>query len=195
MLNYLFGVLLTLLSFVVDALGTKPNILYILADDLGYGELSFMWPGQNQILTPKLSQFASSGTVFTDAYAGAPQCTPSRTTLMTGRTLGSSPLKVNRGTLCGSAAGTRLARSAIQFLKLSVMRRLYLGILRVQLKHLQLFQPCSRTLRVIALGILASGCLVNLAVRRNLRLSGLMSRLVHLTVPMDGTTLFLFNGS
>lgn len=85
----------------------KPNLLYILADDLGYGEISFQWPVQQRISTPELSRFAALGTVFTDAYAGAPQCTPSRTTLMTGRTLGSAPLKENRGTACGPAAGTR----------------------------------------------------------------------------------------
>jgi arylsulfatase A len=85
-----------------------PNILLILADDLGYGEIQAVWPQQPHILTPNLVRFASQGTVFTDAYAGAPQCTPSRTSLLTGKTLGAAPLKMNRGSACGAVAGTRV---------------------------------------------------------------------------------------
>src|SRR3954466_6120555 len=60
----------------------KPNIIFILADDLGYGDLGCY--GQKQIKTPQLDRMASEGLRFTDAYAGAPVCAPSRCVLMTG---------------------------------------------------------------------------------------------------------------
>lgn len=64
----------------------RPNIIFILADDLGYGELGVY--GQSLIKTPHLDLLAAEGLRFTNAYAGAPLCAPSRTTIMTGRTTG-----------------------------------------------------------------------------------------------------------
>lgn len=61
---------------------TKPNIVFILADDLGYGDLGCY--GQQKIKTPNLDRLASEGIRFTQAYAGGPVCTPSRCVLMTG---------------------------------------------------------------------------------------------------------------
>ena len=55
---------------------SKPNIIFILADDLGYGDLGCY--GQKQIKTPNLDQMAAEGMRFTDAYAGATVCAPSR---------------------------------------------------------------------------------------------------------------------
>ena len=70
------------------AAGAAPNILFILADDLGYGEVG-AYPGgspHGRIATPNLDRyFARGGMRFTNAYAGYTVCAPSRTTLMTGR--------------------------------------------------------------------------------------------------------------
>lgn len=54
----------------------KPNIIYIYADDLGYGELGSY--GQTKIKTPHLDQMAKEGMRFTQHYSGAPVCAPSR---------------------------------------------------------------------------------------------------------------------
>ncbi|HEX5667762.1 MAG TPA: sulfatase-like hydrolase/transferase, partial [Chitinophagaceae bacterium] len=61
----------------------KPNIIYIMADDLGYGDLSCY--GNKSIRTPYLDRLAADGVKFTHAYAAAPVCTPTRTAFMTGR--------------------------------------------------------------------------------------------------------------
>jgi arylsulfatase A-like enzyme len=61
----------------------RPNILFILADDLGYGDLSGY--GRPDYKTPILDGMAREGTKFTDAYASAPVCTPTRCAFMTGR--------------------------------------------------------------------------------------------------------------
>ena len=62
--------------------GRKPNIIFILADDLGYGDLGCY--GQQRIQTPNIDRLAAEGMRFTDAYAGSTVCAPSRCTLMTG---------------------------------------------------------------------------------------------------------------
>src|SRR5439155_7679785 len=61
----------------------KPNILIILADDLGYGELSCQ--GNPQIPTPQIDSLAKSGVRFTSGYVSGPYCSPTRAGLMTGR--------------------------------------------------------------------------------------------------------------
>ena len=60
----------------------KPNIVYILADDLGYGDLSCY--GQTHFRTPNIDKLASEGITFTDHYAGSTVCAPSLASLMTG---------------------------------------------------------------------------------------------------------------
>jgi arylsulfatase A-like enzyme len=62
---------------------TKPNIIYIMADDLGYADISCY--GRKDYSTPNLDKLASQGMKFTNAYAGASICTPTRTSFMTGR--------------------------------------------------------------------------------------------------------------
>src|ERR1041384_8221269 len=62
--------------------GRKPNIIYIMADDLGYGDLSCY--GQKKFKTPCIDRMAADGMKFTDYYAGSTVCAPSRCTLMTG---------------------------------------------------------------------------------------------------------------
>lgn len=62
---------------------SRPNILFILADDLGYSDLSCM--GSSYYETPNIDGIASKGILFTNGYAGAQVCSPSRATLMTGQ--------------------------------------------------------------------------------------------------------------
>ncbi|RTZ89156.1 MAG: arylsulfatase, partial [Planctomycetota bacterium] len=61
-----------------------PNILFILADDLGYGDVGGYNP-ESKVPTPHLDQFASEGMRFTDAHSPATVCTPTRYSVMTGR--------------------------------------------------------------------------------------------------------------
>src|ERR1700761_451835 len=61
---------------------THPNIIFILADDLGYGELGCY--GQTQIETTNIDRLAREGMRFTSCYAGSTVCAPSRAALMTG---------------------------------------------------------------------------------------------------------------
>ena len=76
-----------------DLHGLRPNIIFILADDLGYGDLGCY--GQESIKTPHLDALAADGLRFTQAYAGGPVCTPSRSSLMTGFHNGHSPARDN----------------------------------------------------------------------------------------------------
>ncbi len=71
----------------------KPNIIYILADDLGYAELGCY--GQQYIETPNIDALASNGIRFTDHYAGAPVCAPSRCVLLTGQHSGHAYIRGN----------------------------------------------------------------------------------------------------
>ena len=73
----------------------KPNILFLLADDLGYGELGCY--GQEVIKTPVLDELAEKGMRFTDFYAGNPLCSPSRAVLMTGKSSAFSTIRGNVG--------------------------------------------------------------------------------------------------
>jgi arylsulfatase A len=83
-------------------LGTKektlelrpPNIIYILADDLGYGDLSFL--GQQKFATPNIDRLAAEGLVFTQHYSGSTVCAPSRSSLMTGQHTGHTYVRGNR---------------------------------------------------------------------------------------------------
>jgi arylsulfatase len=75
------------LSFATDvafAQSSRPNFVLVLADDLGYGDLGCF--GSKDVKTPNLDKFAAEGMRFTNCYAGHPNCSPSRTALMTGRT-------------------------------------------------------------------------------------------------------------
>src|SRR5260370_8772158 len=60
----------------------RPNVVFILADDLGYGDLGCY--GQQQMATPNIDRIATEGVRFTQAYAGSTVCAPSRCALMTG---------------------------------------------------------------------------------------------------------------
>ncbi|MGV3504769.1 MAG: arylsulfatase [Adhaeribacter sp.] len=85
--------LLVLLGGLGVQARSKPNIIYILADDLGYGDLSCY--GQKNFRTPVLDQLAATGIRFTQHYAGSPVCAPSRAALMTGRDPGHGRVRGN----------------------------------------------------------------------------------------------------
>ena len=70
-----------------------PNIIYILADDMGYGDLGAY--GQTKIKTPNIDQLSKEGMRFTQHYAGATVCGPSRASLLTGLHGGHSPIRGN----------------------------------------------------------------------------------------------------
>ncbi|MHC4581929.1 MAG: arylsulfatase [Planctomycetota bacterium] len=71
----------------------KPNIIYILADDLGYGDLGCF--GQERIRTPNLDKMAAEGMKLTQHYAGSTVCAPSRCALMTGKHTGHCTVRGN----------------------------------------------------------------------------------------------------
>jgi len=72
----------------------KPNIIYILADDLGYGDLGCY--GQKRFKTPNIDRMAGEGMRFTQHYAGCTVSAPSRSSLMTGLTTGHTPIRGNK---------------------------------------------------------------------------------------------------
>ena len=82
-------------AFVADAAPQKPNIVFILADDLGIGELGCY--GQKQIATPNIDKLAKEGMRFTQCYSGSHVCAPSRSALMTGMHTGHTPIRSNGG--------------------------------------------------------------------------------------------------
>ena len=75
--------LLPVLFICGQAFSQKPNIIYIMTDDMGYGDLSSY--GCKDYQTPNLDKLAAQGIRFLNAYSGAPVCTPTRTAFMTGR--------------------------------------------------------------------------------------------------------------
>jgi arylsulfatase A len=78
--------------------GRPPNIIFILADDLGYSDVGCY--GQDKIRTPHIDRIAQEGTRFTEAYSGCTVCAPARSVLMTGLHTGHTPIRNNgMGTL------------------------------------------------------------------------------------------------
>ena len=73
----------------------KTNLIFILADDLGYGDLGCY--GQKLIQTPRLDQMAAEGMKFTRFYSGSTVCAPSRSVLMTGQHMGHTHVRGNAG--------------------------------------------------------------------------------------------------
>ena len=89
------GALLGLLAGAAFGAESKPNIILILADDLGYGELGSY--GQKLIKTPVLDRMAAEGMRFTQFYAGNTVCAPSRSVLLTGLHTGHTRVRGNAG--------------------------------------------------------------------------------------------------
>jgi len=89
-------------AFAAPRPARKPNIIYIMADDLGYGDLGCY--GQKKILTPRLDRMAVEGMRFTDFYSAAPVCAPARRSLLTGMHGGHSTCRANNPSV-GMKAG------------------------------------------------------------------------------------------
>ncbi|MBU2881230.1 sulfatase-like hydrolase/transferase [Psychrosphaera sp. B3R10] len=87
--------LITSFSLLAEEQAKTPNILFLLADDLGYGELGSY--GQQTIKTPEIDNLADNGLKFTDFYAGNAVCAPSRAVLMTGKHAGHATIRGNKG--------------------------------------------------------------------------------------------------
>lgn len=99
---YLIGTSLILFSLIFTGCSnsgkkeqesTRPNIIFILADDLGYGELGSY--GQEKIMTPNIDGLATEGMKFTQFYSGAPVCAPARDILLTGKHSGHAFIRGN----------------------------------------------------------------------------------------------------
>jgi len=96
-----FCLLFAIAFFLFSCEGTKeekveepqPNIVFILADDLGWGDLGFL--GQRYIETPAIDRLAANGMFFTNFYSGATVCAPSRSAFMTGLHTGHTPIRGN----------------------------------------------------------------------------------------------------
>ncbi len=72
----------------------RPNIIFILADDMSYYDLSGL--GQQQFATPNLDELMNDGLFFAEAYSGSPECAPSRASLVTGKHMGHCRIRNNR---------------------------------------------------------------------------------------------------
>jgi arylsulfatase A-like enzyme len=93
-MQWIFGIGLCVIAApVAQAANEKLNVVFVLADDLGWGELGCY--GQQKIPTPNLDKLAADGMRFTQHYAGAPVCAPSRCVLMTGKHLGHAEVRGN----------------------------------------------------------------------------------------------------
>lgn len=89
-----------------------PNIIFIMADDLGYGDLGSY--GQHFIKTPNLDKLALEGVRFTQCYAGSPVCAPSRSVLMTGLHTGHTTVRGNTGKYGVLGLGGRQGRVPLE---------------------------------------------------------------------------------
>ena len=87
--------LLSLVLLLESFAQAKPNLIFIMADDLGYGDLGCF--GQKLIKTPRLDRMAKEGMKFTRFYSGSTVCAPSRSVLMTGQHMGHTHVRGNAG--------------------------------------------------------------------------------------------------
>jgi arylsulfatase A-like enzyme len=101
-LGYLLAIGLSLLTANLGApaaAAKRPNVVFVIADDLGYGDLGCY--GQTKIRTPNIDRLAAEGMRFTAHYSGCNVCAPSRCVLMTGQHPGHAYIRDNRGGLAG----------------------------------------------------------------------------------------------
>jgi arylsulfatase A len=82
---FLTSFLLTPLAGLMAGDAAKPNIVYILCDDLGYGDVRCLNPNRGKIATPNFDKMATQGMIFTDAHTSSSVCSPTRYGLLTGR--------------------------------------------------------------------------------------------------------------
>lgn len=85
----------TMTCTVKERSARRPNIIYIMLDEVGYYEPSYM--GNRKLMTPQIDQMAEEGVIFTNAYAGASLCAPTRVSLMTGKHMGHTSMRDNSG--------------------------------------------------------------------------------------------------
>lgn len=90
----ILAIFLLVLGYKANAQSQKPNIVFIMADDLGIGDIGVY--GQTKIKTPNLDQLAQQGAKFTQFYAGTSVCAPSRASLMTGMHTGHAYVRGNK---------------------------------------------------------------------------------------------------
>lgn len=88
-----FCVFFVLLAVSPGIAVEKPNIIYILADDLGVGDVGVY--GQTLLKTPRIDQLAAEGMRFTQHYSGSSSCAPTRSCLMTGQHTGHTRVRKN----------------------------------------------------------------------------------------------------
>ncbi|HET9747626.1 MAG TPA: arylsulfatase [Chitinophagaceae bacterium] len=94
-MNYIFTVTLTLFLFSTTAQkNVQPNIIFIFADDLGYGDLSCY--GQQKFETPNIDKLAKEGMKFTQFYSGSTVCAPARSSFLTGLHTGHTAIRGNK---------------------------------------------------------------------------------------------------
>jgi len=94
MLSAAFLLLLMLSCNTSGELAQKPNIVYILMDDMGYGDAGCY--GQEKFITPNIDNLALEGMKFTQHYSGSTVCAPSRSSLLTGQHTGHTPIRGNK---------------------------------------------------------------------------------------------------
>jgi arylsulfatase A-like enzyme len=99
LLPALVATLLTLACHAPAATLQKPNIVYILVDDLGYGDVQCLGGERSKISTPNLDRLGAAGMIFTEAHSSSAVCTPTRYSILTGRYNWRSPLQ--KGVLDG----------------------------------------------------------------------------------------------
>ena len=85
MLLRLFTLIPTICLGVFAHAADRPNIVFVMCDDLGYGDIQCLNPEKGKIKTPAVDRLAGEGAVFTDAHSGSSVCTPTRYGLLTGR--------------------------------------------------------------------------------------------------------------
>lgn len=90
----MLNLMLPILPFTSSLADTRPNVIYIMADDLGYGELGCY--GQEKIPTPNIDLLAKEGIRFTHFYTASPVCAPTRYSLMTGKHQGHAAIRGNK---------------------------------------------------------------------------------------------------
>jgi arylsulfatase A-like enzyme len=115
-IKYLAGGLYLLTTGMAGFAERKPNIVIILADDLGYADLGCQ--GSSEVLTPQIDLIAANGVRFTSGYVSAPQCCPSRAGLITGRYQNRFGFERNFGGTAPDTSGLPLSERTIgEYLK------------------------------------------------------------------------------
>src|SRR5678810_1432129 len=106
-MKYLIAIILLLPVISVNAQkNTKPNIIFIFADDLGYGDIGCY--GQQKIETPNIDKLAQKGMRFTQFYSGSTVCAPSRSSFLTSLHTGHTAIPVSYTHLRAHETGRNL---------------------------------------------------------------------------------------